>query len=1669
MLSRLVFWSLALILAAPVPDSLALAESPKPQQIESASPDDRDISVDPSAGPHRLEHQLEQGFQQLYTSQLAAALDSFRQAAAQFQQTGDRSGEAQALLGQAETFLWLGQSDQELQSAQQAFAIYQALGDRAGQAEALHLIGDAYLNLNQFDAGLTQLQAALQLRQELSDRQGEGWTLGLLGIGQVKQGELADGLKQLQEALSILSEDVESNRQLQQQYRRGVILAWIGNAQWQLEDDEPAAQSIQAALTLSQSIGNRSVEMLSQFILAALLTRQDQPQAAISAYQRAQALAAATGNFSSQAWAFYRLGEIYKAQAQSAEALAAVQQALEMFRSIGDRRGEAQALDSMGYIYIAQQQFTEARDAFEQEIIVAQQIPDRFVEVFAISGLGNSYSQQGIRLMKAGSYAEAIPVFEQSRQQWERTQTFTQAHQQTEFEQVAIEQILITYSQTAYALSYQQQYPEAIAQRQRALEALESYRDRLPAEAFLKQRMDLLAELGIDYFNQGEYAASLTAHQESAQIAAQLSDFAEQVQQLQSIASRHTWLNQYSEALAASQQALAILRDKLPEDRESEISLLTLTGQIYSNSGEYSTALEYYQQALAIARDSGNLDKVNSLLNNIGTVYSSQGRLQPALASLQDAWQISQSAIQRLESEGLSIVEQLCGSATASLGTHGLQTCLGRFQYAAISTLNNLASIYNGLGRYPEALDAYQQVTVYAKENQKPYLEVTALGNLGLVHQKLGNYDTAQTLYRQSLEIAERIASRSHQAYALNNLGQVYNQQGQYPQALELSQQALTLAQQIGEPAIEASVASNIGTAYDVQGKLAQALAQYQAALAIQQQLGQPTHITLNNIAFIYQTQGRFAAALETYQQALDIARSTEARNSEATTLSNIAGLYADQGEYAKALEMQQQASSILQQLGGSANQLAAQLGLGRLYFQIGQYDRALSTYQQALTLSREIGEKPSEASALSYLGGIYLAQAQLDTALSYFQQASALTQAMGNVLGESRMQNRMAQIYRQQGQLDRAYALLEQALKTNRAVNVRPDEGKALNSLGLVYADRGQFPAAIEALQQAIAIHRDIGDRASEAEALANLGGLYAQQNQPEIAITFYKQSVNLTEQIRQGLQTLSREDQESYTNTITDRYRSLADLLISQKRLLEAERVLELLRLQEIYEYSRSVVTASGAVQLTPAEQSVIDEHQSLIAFAKAFADCNAQANCDETIYQQQLQLNREWNAAVDALESEAAARDRRADDQSALGLTNLASVGSQIVAAQPDTVMIYPVVQNQRLSIFWIMPGGISNAIQVEIDQQEIATAVSEFRQLMKACEVTGCTSSRDLEAIQAVSQRLYAWLMPPQLQAELEQNQIKNLVFALDRFLRYIPIAALYDGNQYLIEQYALSTVTLTGTQNPDRPLPAMQQTAVLGLGLSEAVPADPNRGIPYAFNQLDNVDDELGAIVQTSQSERSGRSPDRAGIFPGVGLLNQDFDLSALRTATQYQILHIATHGYFNPINSYSSFLVLGTKEPLTLANIRDLGPVFFGKLSLVVLSACETALGEAEQYQAGVIPDGKELTSIAHTFVDAGVDTIVASLWQVNDPATAILMRQFYANLAESKPEHPVTIAEAMRNAQLSLINQQWSNDHENNPTRSGSIAVVPVESAAAARYAHPYYWSAFTIMGNGL
>ncbi len=836
----------------------------------------------------------------------------------------------------------------------------------------------------------------------------------------------------------------------------------------------------------------------------------------------------------------------------------------------------------------------------------------------------------------------------------------------------------------------------------------------------------------------------------------------------------------------------------------------------------------------------------------------------------------------------------------------------------------------------------------------------------------------------------------------LNALGLASSSLGQYSKAIEYYEQSLAIFQDIGDRQGEAGSLNDLGEVYRNRGQYPKAIEYYEQSLAIFQDIGDRngTAGSLHNLGLAYLDLGQYPKAIEYYEQSLAIFQDIGDRNGEASSLNNLGEVYRSLGQYPKAIEYYEQALAIQQDiddLNGAANSLG---NLGLAYSSLGQYLKVTEFYQPLLEIFQYLNDRNGEASLLNALGLAYFSLGKYPKAIEYYEQALAIQQDIDDL---------------------------------NGAAN-------SLGNLGLVYSSLGQYPKAIEYYQQSLAIFQNIGDREGEGLSLSNIGKLLADQNQPEAAIVFLKQSVNVREAIRQDNRSLSQELQQSYTDTVAVTYRQLSELLLAQGRILEAQQVLELLKLQELRDFTgvRARVTANG-IELTPAEQVIIDQHNSLIAFGQQINQCR-ETQCGQltALLDQRDQLTQQFNATLQAFDAEM--RARLAQDRGALNTQEFKSLAIDIVEAQPGTVMIYAVVLDDKLWLLWATAGRVVNSVEVPVTRQQLGEKVLQFRQLLS-------TPNSDITQVQATAKQLYDWLIAP-IAPELQKNQIQHLVFSLDRVTRYIPMAALFDGQHYLIENYTVSTVLSAGLTRVDDRLPlGTDQTSVLALGLSNPVPPE--------FPGLPNVPAELNAIVRSAD--------DPQGIYPGLKFLNQQFDENTLRNNLfGHQIVHIATHGVFVPGRQDQSYLVLGNGQQMSISRIQELQDL--GDVKLVVLSACQTALGEPDQ-------DGLEIAGIAYYFLNGGANTVMASLWAVNDTSTQQLMQHLYANLAQSTSQVPVTRAEALRQAQLSLL--QGSTNAAGNADRS-IVGVRPVPGAAPSNAAspglsHPYYWAPFILIGNGL
>ena len=347
-------------------------------------------------------------------------------------------------------------------------------------------------------------------------------------------------------------------------------------------------------------------------------------------------------------------------------------------------------------------------------------------------------------------------------------------------------------------------------------------------------------------------------------------------------------------------------------------------------------------------------------------------------------------------------------------------------------------------------------------------------------------------------------------------------------------------------------------------------------------------------------------------------------------------------------------------------------------------------------------------------------------------------------------------------------------------------------------------------------------------------------------------------------------------------------------------------------------------------------------------------------------------------------------------------------QIDQIDRTAAVIYPVILADRLEVIVSLPSSSTKQKQNQnqdlrhytknLPQNQVEDKLEELRQKLE---------TRQTREFLVSSQEVYQWIIQP-IESELEKRQIKNLVFVLDGPMRSIPMAALYDGKSYLVEKYNIALTPGLELLNP-QPFARTERRTIAG-GLSEA---------SQNFPALPAVKRELKEIQSTVRQSEV--------------LLDKKFTTEAIKEAVKSlnaPVVHLATHGQFSSKAEDTFILTFDGRVKVNELSelLKTRATNQRGAIELLVLSACSTAAG-----------DNRAALGIAGVAIQAGARSTLASLWVVDDQATADIMGEFYKQL--SRPD--ITKAQALKDAQLSLLK---------NPS-----------------YEHPYYWAPYVLVGNWL
>lgn len=1417
-------------------------------------------------------------------------------------------------------------------------------------------------------------------------------------------------------------------------------------------------------------------------------------------------------------------------QNQAQEALKSLRRALDIYQAIKERSGEGQTLKSIGNAYDSLKEHRKALEYQQKALAIAREINDRDLEARALNNIGIAYKDLKQIDQAIAFFKQSFRIAQNTRNEkmiLTSTLNLVEAYlvlkkhsEAVNYYQVglkALQEIGNKHSVTELTMlvghiyDLQSQYAFAIENYKQALQLSEQHDNKFRAKLF--------HSIGVTYSKQGQYDQAIEYLKKSLEIQEKSQNLEMKRQTLHLLGLCYGFKQNEKQAIFYHEQALAIARTL--QRKDFEVETLNLLGSSHAALSEYQKAKDLFEESLAIYRESKNKPKQ---LEQLVSLISIQYFIASASLKDQEDYQqpISQAnLILQLVPEALSLSKELAdpraekeirnneSSAYSIIGNAyeglaDLSKAEEFFQKAIITAqnsenfqtereaLSHLQGLYSSKGEHYRRIPLIQRSIQLSKKLNNPINEIYDLLGLANIYRTDGEIQKALSIYKQALKKIESTSPASvskklqpslqkAQFIAQSSLMRIYLDTIQYDQALKIAQQNLQFSESMSDPEIRVGALIKIAEVYIKRGNLSIALERLQEALEVARSSNRlDLEIeTLIELSSAWIARGDSGKAISFAQQAMATAgkvkpnklyRLQQRLNLQRDARSALTNAYIDQGDYDKALETLQQGIEQEKQLKSLLDQaIGSQYKLGVFYASLGNYPKAAEQFEQMLTKAQSIKYSLLESIAWNLLSQSAFLQQQPQKALEFAQRGVAVAQQNQLLSYEFANQESLSRAYGELGEEQKSMASAQKALSIAHKLRSREKEKRALALLASLNYRFNHLDDALLNYQSALTIRSnsqpgDLLVQSDDSTIYAGLARVYADRKQPAAAITFYKKAVNGIQGKRQQLKSLPVDLQKSFLEATidfkgikaSDIYRQLADQLLSQGQILEAQQVLELLKIQEIQEFDRTTrakISETGKLlELSPSERKIIEgeKYNSYISFIQKTRECQA-SNCPELSKLTALreQARHEYSTTIKALDDELEKR-KKDDEKNFLDPRNaLSSKAITLIDNRSDRAVVYSLVADNRIWLIVATKDAPLRTIEVSVNRADLSKAVDEFRTAMEKCQQPGsvCTHA-DTKFIQQISQKIYGWLFPAELQKELPPDRIKHLMFSLDRNIRYIPMSALFDGKNYLVEKYAISTIT-TADRPENQPFSlTVQNTSVLAMGASE---------FPDGLSPLPNVETELNAIVKS-------KPQDRVGIYPGAKYINKDFSRSNLQNSLlDRNILHLASHGIFNLNTPYESYIALGNNDKLKLPEIKDL---LLSGIDLVVLSACQTALGGRENQE------GVEIASLASAFLEQNrAKSVIASLWNVDDISTSLLMQEFYQTLAKNTLQTPITRAEALRQTQQQFLTGKITiNDAKQLPNRTIVVQSVQLERDPnqTPDYRHPYYWSPFVLMGSG-
>ncbi|HEX9961271.1 MAG TPA: CHAT domain-containing protein, partial [Pyrinomonadaceae bacterium] len=973
------------------------------------------------------------------------------------------------------------------------------------------------------------------------------------------------------------------------------------------------------------------------------------------------------------------------------------------------------------------------------------------------------------------------------------------------------------------------------------------------------------------------------------------------------------------------------------------------------------------------------------------------------------------------------------------------------------------------------ALTNYRKALSALIELKKYSAAAESASRIGEIYLIFGNSRQSLEFFRKAYDLSQMLPEPERQLTCLNLIGRSAISAGQIEIARQSAQKVIDYYRgQDGNRTPHAYANLNLGEIIYLSGDLKSALDKFNAVIEISGRTGNRSGEFLGYLyrGHVQSDLGYLKEARISYQEALDIARESFDRRNEGLALTALGGNHSFYGEQQSALDNHEKALQLFRQVGDRKNQGVALNGLARVYEELNQPTIAYRYYESSINLYRSIDNIDYEASTLLSMGQLCNFLKRYPEALAHFRRSFELSRILNKRRISLYASSFVAATLMEQKKSQNALHELEKSLRLFQAAGDRRGQIYFLDMLGDIYFADKNLAQASGNYQKSLSLSRQTGERNLEAQAFYKIALAARANGQPDEALKNITQALEIIESLR--VQVASEILRISYFAAVNKYYSFYINLLMQLHYSAPdkgyetiAWEAAEKARARTLLEnLSRNKVEVSGEVS-----PELVKEKRELeqLIFSKSNLHANliSEKKTLEEI-ERSTQEIRELTVKYEKIQNEIKQSDRRLEIASPQ--TARAADVRSLLQSDPDTCVLQYVLTDEK-SYLWVVTDSEIRSYELP-PQREIERTAIEFYNLLTTdpSQFNGSDEQMrlNIEELSEKARELREKIFPPAPWAPAQ----RRVLIVADGILNNIPFDVLFAPNisgeqesspspasgaaasddRRLINKYeivnlpSISSLLAIRRETAGRrsapysvivladPVFKSTDSRFSGENRDEEELSNENRKAVFRTDEADKSD--VNYLVRLPFTKREGRKiletiPDRQGLL----LTGFDAGINALTNPEikNYQIIHFATHSIVNnEIPELSGIHLSNFKQNRLPANgLLRLQDIYNLNLNseLVILSSCSTSLGKNVE--------GEGIMSLSRGFMFAGAKSVIASLWKVDDEATAELMKHFYESLART----------------------------ENSPSKA--LQIAKLKMAGQRKWRHPYFWAGFVLQGE--